>query len=159
MEKQDAYVKLKSLKMSGGDLNTFVADHENLVRLAGWSLEGDGSIEAFHEGLTPGLKKAILRRDNLPTDIYEWRTAACKEQTKWALLKSSGLTKGGGTSRQDRWRTALKGNQTKNKDPDAMEVNNIRLNPLTPEDRKKLMSEGRCFRCRQQGHMSRACPK
>ena len=33
------------------------------------------------------------------------------------------------------------------------------LNHLTPEDRKKLMDEGRCFRCREKGHQSKACPK
>ena len=40
-----------------------------------------------------------------------------------------------------------------------MDVDNARLNPLSDEDRKKLMSEGRCFRCQFQGHMSRDCPK
>jgi Zinc knuckle len=47
---------------------------------------------------------------------------------------------------------------TKPKDPNAMDVDNVRLNPLTNEERKKLSDEGRCFRCRKQGHMSRACP-
>ena len=40
-----------------------------------------------------------------------------------------------------------------------MDVDNMHLNPLTKEDRKKPMSEGQCFRCRLQGHMSRDCPK
>ena len=40
-----------------------------------------------------------------------------------------------------------------------MDVNNVRLGPLTDEERKKLSAKGRCFRCRQQGHMSRNCPK
>ena len=40
-----------------------------------------------------------------------------------------------------------------------MEVDNVKLNSLLAEDRQKLMSEGRCFRCRQTGHMSKNCPK
>ena len=40
-----------------------------------------------------------------------------------------------------------------------MDVDNVRLGPLTDEERKKLSAEGRCFRCRQLGHMSRTCPK
>ena len=30
---------------------------------------------------------------------------------------------------------------------------------LTPEERAQLTKEGRCFRCRLQGHMARDCPK
>ncbi len=32
------------------------------------------------------------------------------------------------------------------------------LKKLTDEERKKLSAKGRCFRCRQQGHMARLCP-
>ncbi|KAF6752657.1 hypothetical protein DFP72DRAFT_751030, partial [Ephemerocybe angulata] len=30
---------------------------------------------------------------------------------------------------------------------------------LTEDERKELMSQGRCFRCREHGHLSRSCPK
>jgi hypothetical protein len=33
-----------------------------------------------------------------------------------------------------------------------------RLRCLTPDERKKLMDEGRCFKCRKKGHQSRQCP-
>jgi hypothetical protein len=32
------------------------------------------------------------------------------------------------------------------------------LRRLTPDERKKLMDEGRCFKCRKKGHQSRQCP-
>jgi Zinc knuckle len=32
-------------------------------------------------------------------------------------------------------------------------------NPLSEEEKKRLMAEGRCFFCKQQGHMLRNCPK
>lgn len=159
-EKQDAYVKLKHLQMTGDDLDSYTAEHEELVRLAEWDLDGDGSVEAFHNGLKNGLKLAILKRDDLPTTLEEWRTAAKKEQTKWALIKSAGVLKGGNNGRQDKWKNALRGKSSpKQRDPDAMDVDNVRLGPLTDEERKKLSAEGRCFRCRLQGHMSRSCPK
>ena len=44
-----------------------------------------------------------------------------------------------------------------------MEVDNVTGQPnfkkLTPEERAQLAKEGRCFRCRLQGHMARDCPK
>ena len=30
--------------------------------------------------------------------------------------------------------------------------------PLNDEEREKLRKEGRCFRCKKQGHLSRYCP-
>ena len=163
-EEQDARSDLRKLRMTGGDLDQYVADHENLVFLAGYEVESDVAIEQFTEGLPDGLRVAIINRsDEVPKTYYEWKTAAEKEQAKWKLIKSTGLKKGGGlTERQQKWRSALKGSQTnqnKKRDPDAMDVDNVRLNPLTDEERKKFMQEGRCFRCRLQGHMSRDCPK
>jgi hypothetical protein len=32
-------------------------------------------------------------------------------------------------------------------------------NPLSDEEKQHLMAEGRCFFCKQQGHMSCGCPK
>ena len=36
--------------------------------------------------------------------------------------------------------------------------NNPKVEKLTQEEREKCMREGRCFRCRQTGHMSNKCP-
>ena len=39
------------------------------------------------------------------------------------------------------------------------EVNFMQLAHLTPEEHIKLAKEGRCFRCRNTGHISRNCDK
>lgn len=82
------------------------------------------------------------------------------------ILKASGLTEKGHNQniRRQRWREALskkgvQNNQSKKRDPNAIDVDNIRLNPLTDEERKWFMKEGHCFQCWQHGHMSKACPK
>lgn len=49
--KQDAYAKLKELKMDGDNLDTYIAIHENLIHKAEWDLQGDRSIELFQNGL------------------------------------------------------------------------------------------------------------
>jgi hypothetical protein len=91
----------------------------------------------------------------MPRTIHEWRDAAVREHAKWALIKASDVLP---EKKTGKWRNNLEKQKVK-RDPDAMEVDNTRLTPLTDEERKKLSQEGRCFRCRQQGHMSRDCPK
>ena len=54
-DKQDAYVAIQDLKMTGGDLNTYVADHEALVKRIGWPLDEAISIESFKDGLPDAL--------------------------------------------------------------------------------------------------------
>jgi Zinc knuckle len=52
------------------------------------------------------------------------------------------------------------GGSSSSRDPNAMDVDAITTrNPLSEEEKKWLMAEGRCFFCKQQGHMSRNCPK
>ena len=41
----------------------------------------------------------------------------------------------------------------KQRDPNAMDIDR-----LTTEERTTLMKEGKCFKCRKQGHLSRDCP-
>lgn len=48
--------------------------------------------------------------------------------------------------------------QPHRRDPNAMDVDaTTRLGRLTPELRAQLLREGKCFRCRKAGHMSRDC--
>ena len=66
IDKQDAYVSLQELKMMGGDLDTYVADHEALVKSIGWAINKDTSIELFKNGLPDTLLQKILNWDDLP---------------------------------------------------------------------------------------------
>jgi hypothetical protein len=115
--------------MTGGDLDTYISDHKALVKRIGWATDGDTSIESFKEGLPDALLRRILSRDDLPDDYDDWVKAAIKEQTKWMILRASGLT-GKGRDVRQRWKDVLgkrmtANNPSKKKDPDAMEVDNI----------------------------------
>jgi len=48
---QEAYNKLKTLKMTGDDLDMYITTYDSLVLRAGWALDGDAAIESFRNGL------------------------------------------------------------------------------------------------------------
>jgi len=52
-----------------------------------------------------------------------------------------------------RWNTRKK---KKERDPDAMDVD---FTHMSKEKKERLMKSGSCFRCEQQGHLSKDCPK
>ena len=67
--KQNAYTKLKNLKMEKDNLDTYITTHENLVNLAEWDLEDNGSIKTFKNGLKRQLRLAILKQDDTPETL------------------------------------------------------------------------------------------
>jgi hypothetical protein len=61
---------------------------------------------------------------------------------------------------QHRFGQCGQGGGSSSRDPNAMDVDTISTrNPLSDEEKRCLMAEGCCFFCKQQGHMSRGCPK
>lgn len=40
----------------------------------------------------------------------------------------------------------------------SVSVNAVRFQKLTPVERTQMMKEGRCFKCRERGHMANSCP-
>ena len=40
-----------------------------------------------------------------------------------------------------------------------MNVNAVCVDTLVAKEKEKLAKEGRCFKCRKQGHISRKCPE
>src|SRR6266566_7101382 len=83
-----------------------------------------------------------------------------REHVKWALIKASDLVEGqsGRQSNQRRWKQQW-AHKNETKDPNAINVDSVQLKPLSNKERQTLSKEGRCFCCRQRGHMSRNCPQ
>jgi len=153
--------------MKGVDLDSYTATFKNLAAKAGYDLTAAATIDLHSGGLSRGLLSAILRRDSPPDTFNEWVEAAQKEQRKYAMIRAwvgldSGAKRVGGKTREE-WRKLLtntggRTHHTPARDPDAMDVDRIRVN-LTDEEMQRYRIEGRCFRCSAQGHLSRDCPK
>ena len=156
------------LTMNGWDVDTYIATFDRLALAAGWDQDSEGTIAKFREGLSKGVHSKALDCDRIPHTIDEWKAAARMEVARAKEKYNAGLT---GNQRRN---SPKSGNYNTPNTPRAqsnsnnngvvpMEVDNAtaqtNFKKLTPEERAQLTKEGRCFRCRLQGHMARDCPK
>jgi Retrotransposon gag protein len=59
-KKEDAYQKLKHLRMKDELLDDYIMTFNSLAAKAGWELSNEGTINAFHSGLCPGTLNTIM---------------------------------------------------------------------------------------------------
>ena len=167
-KKQNAYDQLMKLTMAGWDIDTYIATFDRLALAAGWELDAEGTIVHFREGLSKGIHSKALVRDKIPRTMDEWKAAACTEVARAKEKYNAGLTNPQRRNQQTRQynttQNQQRGTAQHNPNPnivpmdmDATTMTNFKK--LTPEERTQLAKEGRCFRCRLQGHMARNCPK
>jgi hypothetical protein len=109
------------------------------------------------------LYAAIVNGPDKPVTWTDWVRAAQKYQQKYLLVqanlgdrRSKDPVKGQKNRSKEQWQQALR---PKPKDPNAMEINHIRVRQITTDERTELMKAGKCFTCRKQGHLSRDCPQ
>jgi hypothetical protein len=115
------------------------------------------------------IHSKALDRDKIPRTIDEWKATARNEVARAKEKYNTGLT---GAQHRNQQRPCDFGNfqsqlnqlrpQQSNPNHVPMDVdaaNVTQFKKLTPEERAQLTKEGRCFRCRLQGHMARNCPK
>ena len=72
MSLQKAKAEFQTLKMEGGDLDTYIAKFERLARIVGYDLQNQMVLDRFGSGLTLGLYIAIVNGPNEPRNWTKW---------------------------------------------------------------------------------------
>jgi Retrotransposon gag protein len=75
-KKEDAYQKLKHLRMKDELLDDYIMMFNSLAAKAGWELSNEGMIDAFRSGLHPGTLNAIMNWDVWPKTMPQWQQVA-----------------------------------------------------------------------------------
>jgi Retrotransposon gag protein len=75
-KREDAYQKLKSLKMKDELIDDYITAFNSLATKAGWELGNKGTNNAFQTGLCPGTLNTIINQDTWPKTMTEWQKAA-----------------------------------------------------------------------------------
>ncbi len=168
--------------MKGEDINAYIVEIEELIRLAEYRFDVPQTIETFTDGLPTGLYQKVLELDR-PATYDQWKQAAINRQQDYIHMKARLKAHCGGitTSRPRGWIP-----QQMLTDPNAMDTSAGRtrgrvmgseeMDPAAmPQGgyvpRGGYMQRGRrggrmrdlceveCYTCHKKGHLSHNCPQ
>jgi Zinc knuckle len=144
---------MKKLRLGDGS----ITEHNSKFRLLVSQTEMKDSpalTDLYQETLPWGLQSPVIRSEHPLKTLEEWYTKATNfyvgHQRAQCLFKKRDNKPTNTTSAlpaQKRFSFPEK------KDPNAMDIDR-----MTIEERTRLMKEGKCFRCKLFGHLSRDCP-
>jgi Retrotransposon gag protein len=133
-KKEDAYQKLKHLKMKDELVDNYITAFNSLAAKAGWELSNEGTINAFHSGLCPRTLNVIMNQDVWPKTMTQWQQAVqdelCKYLTKKAILSfRPSMGNQGNLGTRNQWQRHFgqhrQGGGTSSHDPNAMDIDAI----------------------------------
>jgi len=146
----DALEKMKMLRMKREDsIDEHIAKFRMMVSESKLDKSSPVIIDLFRETLSMPLQKRILTLESPPKKLDDWYEWATKLDHQWRRMMrimgrnntNQGQGKAGPSNRRFFRRE---------KDPNAMDIDSLSI-----DERTKLMKEGKCFICRQTGHMAK----
>ncbi len=169
--------------MKGEDIDSYIAEFEEAIRMAKYQFDVPQTIETFTEGLPMGLYQKILKY-NRPRPYKQWKQVAIDRQQLYMHMKARLQTHRGGSTPRPQQRGWVPIHQLSN--PNAMDTSARRtcrrvtgseeMNPATmpcggyiPQGgflqrgrgggRQRDLCEVECYTCHKKGHLSCNCPQ
>ena len=145
----DALERMKSLRMKKDDsIDEHIAKFRMLVSESKLDKSSPVIIDFFRETLGFPLQRRIMTLENPPKKIDDWYEWATKLDHQWRRMQRiMGRTQ---TNNPKTGTSNKRFFPRKEKDPNAMDIDAMSI-----DERTKLMKEGKCFICRQTGHMAK----
>jgi Retrotransposon gag protein len=151
-EPGEALEEIKKLRLGDGSIMEHNSRFRLLVSQIGMK-DSPALTDLYRETLPWGLQSPIIQSEHPPKTLEEWYTKATnfyvghqKAQRLFRKRDKPTMTSSAPPA-QKRFSFPEK------KDPNAMDIDRMSI-----EERTRLMKEGKCFRCKLFGHLSRDCP-
>jgi Retrotransposon gag protein/Zinc knuckle len=152
-EPAEALEDMKKLRLGDGSITEHNSRFRLLVSQTGMK-DSPALTDLYRETLSWGLQSPIIRSKQPPKTLEEWYTKATnfyvghqRAQRLFRKRDNKPTTTSSAPPAQKRFSFPEK------KDPNAMDIDRMSI-----EERTCLMKEGKCFRCKLFGHLSRDCP-
>jgi len=94
---EKAHDDLRKLKMSGGNIDQYIADFEFLAQRAGIDVNDPTMIRLFSEGMPFSLAKSCIKLEQ-PKSFEQWAKAAQAQQRNYILIQGLKKSKDGSTT-------------------------------------------------------------
>lgn len=171
-QKARSTATLECLRQGTGSVDAYTAAFSTLQ--ADTAFNEAALIRAYVKGLNPKIANTLLEGENPPTTLDQWKNRAARYEVSRQTIPGDGFKKwiypgaiiNKDTRNQPREPFRFPTRETYySKDvPMEVDVNKIdkprnKLGKLTDKERDRLRKEGRCFRCREKGHIGRNCNK
>jgi Ty3 transposon capsid-like protein/Zinc knuckle len=152
-EPAEALEDMKKLRLGDGSITEHNSRFRLLVSQTGMK-DSPALTDLYRETLPWGLQSPIIRSEHPPKTLEEWYTKATnfyvghqRAQCLFRKRDNKPTTISSAPPTQKRFSFPEK------KDPNAMDINRMSI-----KEQMHLMKEGKCFRCKLFGHLSRDCP-
>jgi Retrotransposon gag protein/Zinc knuckle len=152
-EPAEALEDMKKLHLGDGSITEHNSRFRLLMSQTGMK-DSPALTDLYRETLPWGLQSPIIRSKHPPKTLEEWYTKATNfyvgHQRAQRLFKEQDNkpTTTSSAPPAQKWFSF-----PEKKDPNAMDIDRMLI-----EERMHLMKEGKCFRCKLFGHLSRDCP-
>lgn len=130
----DAKGELMQLKQRG-TADEYVAQFKILASRSGIT-DYEALVELFQRGLQRDLLKSIYNKDTLPTTMDNWYRAAQDMDHQWRRMRR--VLEGNAFNSF----TGHRQQAQAHRDPNAMDVDHIKINRLSAQDKERYFKEG-----------------
>jgi hypothetical protein len=152
-EPAEALKDMKKLRLGDGSITEHNSRFQLLVSQTGMK-DSPALMDLYQETLLWGLQSPIIRSEHPLKTLEEWYTKATnfyvRHQRAQRLFKKRDNKPTNTTSTLP---AQKKFSFPEKKDPNTMDIDRMSI-----KERTRLMKEGKCFRCKLFGHLSRDCP-
>ena len=93
---EKAHDNLRKLKMSGGNVDQYIADFEFLAQRAGIDVNDPTAIRLFSKGMPFSLAESCIKLEQ-PKSFEQWAKAAQVQQRNYILIQGLKRSKDGST--------------------------------------------------------------
>ena len=111
-------------------------------------------ISFFAAGIPTPLMKQIMLLDTVPDKIDDWYSKAIHFQNQWDRTEQIAQWSGRSVQTFQSFSSSLK----MAKDPNAMDIDMVKVKKLTLEEWEECFRKGLCLWCCKKGHMANTCP-